>query len=321
MHGRLDAVDDRVRDDLTLRAVTDADIGLVSELTAAQDVAWWGSPDTDVDDTRLDFERVRLAAGSVEQGARVAMRGSVPVGVAMAFDHGQTAVAVDPDRGEPGATLRVLVDWLIDHGAESVDAPVGDVERIAVLEERGFRRTRSSFELDRAADVGDLGPVVWPDGYVVTPYRPGRDERELHDMIYSVWTDVPGHTHRPLEEWRKLFVSGPTFDPGLLVLVRRRTGDEELGPVAGVAIGRRFPGGVGWVAQLAVGRPDRGVGLGRSILVEAFHRLAADEGTTLLALGVEAENEAALGLYLSVGLDVAREYVHFAHTAPTRPER
>lgn len=300
--------------DLTLRPVTDADLDVVTELIAAQDTAWWGEPDGDREDTRLEFERVRHASGSIEQGARLAVRSGVPVGVAMGFDHGQTTLAVDPVRTDTAATIGILAEWLLGRGATSVDSPVGDAERISVLEHVGLERERSSFELERSADVADLGPVSWPEGYVVSPFRPGVDDRELHDMIYSVWTDVPGHTDRPFDEWR-MFLRGPTFDPGLVVLVRRLH-DGVPGRIAGGALGRRFAGGVGWVAQLAVGRDDRGVGLGRSILVEAFRRLASRDGVGVLALGVEAQNAAALGLYRSVGLDVAREYVHLTRLRP-----
>ena len=72
---------------------------------------------------------------------------------------------------------------------------------------------------------------------------------------------------------------------------------------------RTFAGGIGWVSQLAVGYPDRGVGLGRALLVESFHRLSAT-GVEILGLGVGADNENALGLYRSVGLEVARKWVH-----------
>jgi len=329
---------------LALRPVNDSDVDVVTGLIAAQDVAWWGEPDADADDTRLEFDRVRLAWGSVEAGGRLAVLGTAPVGVAMAFDHGQTTLAVDPSSPEPSATTQVLIEWLLARGARSVESPVGDVERIAVIERCGFRRERSSFELERPADVTDLGPTAWPDGYVASRFRPGVDDQELHDVIYSVWTDVPGHTHRPLEEWRTLLLSPAAVDPDLVVLVRcvgRTDGvtahdgspvggsgvggssvggsgaGEAAGRIAGVAICRRFGGGVGWVSQLAVARTDRGTGLGRSLLVEAFRRLAGDDATDLLGLGVEAENATALGLYRSVGLEVAREYLHF--TRPTGP--
>ena len=46
---------------LALRPVNDSDVDVVTGLIAAQDVAWWGEPDADADDTRLEFDRVRLA--------------------------------------------------------------------------------------------------------------------------------------------------------------------------------------------------------------------------------------------------------------------
>jgi ribosomal protein S18 acetylase RimI-like enzyme len=55
------------------------------------------------------------------------------------------------------------------------------------------------------------------------------------------------------------------------------------------------------------------VGLGRALLVESFHRLSAT-GVEILGLGVEAANVNALGLYRSVGLEVAREWVHCSPT-------
>mgnify|MGYP001828107108 FL=1 len=299
------------RSTVTLRPVGDDDVAVVTSVIEAQDVAWWGEPDGDADDTRLEFDRVRLASGSLGAGGRLAVHDGVAVGVALAFDHGQTTLALDPSSSASEDALATLLEWLVAHGARRVDAPVGDLSRIAAIERAGFVRERSSFELERPSDVTDLGEVSWPDGYVTDTFRVGVDDQDLHDMIYSVWTDVPGHTHRPLAEWRTLLLGGASFDPSLVVLVRRLA-DAVPGRIAGVAVCRTAPGGVGWVNQLAVGRPDRGVGLGRALLVEGFRRLAARDGVTLLGLGVEAENATALGLYRSVGLDVAREFIHFS---------
>ena len=82
--------------------------------------------------------------------------------------------------------------------------------------------------------------------------------------------------------------------------------------MVGAALCRWYPGGVGWVSQLCVGRAAQGRGVGRTLLVEAFRRLVAVRpDTTTLALGVEAVNREALGLYRSVGLEVAREWQHW----------
>jgi ribosomal protein S18 acetylase RimI-like enzyme len=127
-------------------------------------------------------------------------------------------------------------------------------------------------------------------------------------MLYSFWTDVPGHTDRPIDEWRSSILAGSWFEADLIVVAR---GDGGVGPIVGGAISRLFAGDVGWVSQLGVARSARGLGLGRAILIEACRRLSAKE-PRIIGLGVEAENANALGLYRSVGLEIAREWIHCA---------
>ena len=101
----------------------------------------------------------------------------------------------------------------------------------------------------------------------------------MHRLIYreARWADVPGHGDRPLPEWRDLFLAGE--DPAQQVLAWRD------GAVVGAALGKTFSDGTGWVSQVAV-RPDqRGRGLGRALLLEAFGRRLAS-GATRLGLGV-----------------------------------
>jgi ribosomal protein S18 acetylase RimI-like enzyme len=292
-----------------LRPASDADAPALAQIQDAQDHAWWGSADGDEDDLRADLDRVRLANDSLDKGSRVAVAprsdgDEAIVGFALAFEHGHTNVAVDPECDEADEARRQLVEWLITTGAKVISAPSQDRARLALLDDFGWHPTRSSFELHRGADIGDLGPTSWPAGISAAAFRRGIDDADVHAMIYSVWTDVAGHTDRPLEEWQALLLHDASFVPDLVVLARR-----DSGSVAGVAMCRMYAGGVGWVSQLAVGRPDRGVGLGRSLLIESFHRLVAT-GAETLALDVEAQNATALGLYRSVGLDVAREWVH-----------
>lgn len=302
--------------DVSLRAptdpISDADFDAVVAVLTAQDVGWWGSPDGDDDDVRSTLDRARECHGRLDGGVRLAIdeRTGRVVGVAMSFAHGQTNVAIDPESDIARAALGVLLDWLIDAGATSFDVPSQDDAHATALRDRGVVPTHSSFELQRSALIDDLDVTVWPDGITTSLFRPRVDDQEVHDLIYSVWTDVAGHTHRPIDEWRSLFVDGPWFDPALVILARVPDGR-----LAGVAICRTFTGGIGWVSQIAVGRPDRGIGLGRAMLVEALHRLAAIPDVETLGLSVEADNTNALGLYRSVGLEVAREWVHSSRRA------
>jgi ribosomal protein S18 acetylase RimI-like enzyme len=79
------------------------------------------------------------------------------------------------------------------------------------------------------------------------------------------------------------------------------------GRPAGWVAGRLLASGRGQVDTLAVARGERRRGLGRALLLHALADLQL-AGARGLALGVQAENQAALGLYRSVGLEVEREW-------------
>jgi GNAT superfamily N-acetyltransferase len=296
---------------IQLRAPVDADIEAMSRVVDAQDTAWWGAPDGDVDDLRQELERVRLASGSLDGGARVALVEDELVGVALSVGHGHTSVAVDAVADDASDVRRALIGWLVeiaDGGDVEIESPAQDTERLSDLAAMGFLPHRSSFELERPGTAAGLPEPVWPEGIVPVPFRLGVDDEELHEMIYSFWTDVPGHTYRPLDEWRTVILAGPWFDTDLVVIARADAG---AGPIVGCALGRTFTGDVGWVTQLGVAHTARGLGLGRAILVEACRRLSELQ-PRIIGLGVEAENANALGLYRSVGFDVVREWIHCA---------
>ncbi|GMA86894.1 hypothetical protein GCM10025868_21440 [Angustibacter aerolatus] len=78
----------------------------------------------------------------------------------------------------------------------------------------------------------------------------------------------------------------------------------------GVVLGKVFSDGTGWVAHLAVDRARQGRGLGRALLLRALRDRAA-AGATRLGLAVSGANRDALRLYLSVGLEVEREWLTY----------
>jgi GNAT superfamily N-acetyltransferase len=126
----------------------------------------------------------------------------------------------------------------------------------------------------------------------------------VHRLIYDEarWADVPGHAPRELDEWRSLFVDGE--DPEQQVLAWH---SERL---VGVALGKTFSGGMGWVSQLAVAPDQQGRGLGSALLAEALRR-RLDGGATQLGLGVSAANPDALRLYERLGFRIDREWMAF----------
>ena len=296
---------DQAVERIELRAPTEGDVPAISQVVDAQDTAWWGEPDGDIDDVRHELDRVERAMGSLEAGARVALVEGRLVGVALAVGHGHTSVAVDPNVAEVSATRLALIRWLAAFDHVEIESPATDGDRLSELASVGFVPYRSSFELERPGDV-ELPRPRWPDGIVPVPFRLGIDDEELYAMIYSFWTDVVGHTARPIDEWRSAILAGPWFDADLIVIARSDDGD---GPIVGCSLGRTFTGDVGWVSQLGVARSARGLGLGRAILIEACRRLNRLH-PRIIGLGVEAENANALGLYRSVGFEVSREWIH-----------
>ncbi len=169
----------------------------------------------------------------------------------MAIGHGHSNVAIDA----PRATRRPF------GGAARLACRTGRRHpgRVAGSGRRADGRSRharvcahrSSFELERPGDISDLSEPTWPDGIVPVPFRLGVDDEEVHAMIYAFWTDVPGHTDRPIDEWRSSILAGPWFDADLVVVAH---GDDGSGPIVGSVLGRTFTGGVGWVSQLGVAR-------------------------------------------------------------------
>jgi mycothiol synthase len=274
-----------------LRPAVAGDRPALIAIALAEDAAWSGAPP-------VSAEEVGEFIDSFEPGM-IFERGGRATGYAALGEGGTTVLIADP--GDPVPALEALVGWLGERGRHQVDAYAGDAPRIAWLEAHGFGHRRSAFDLERAVDPAPA-PPAWPAGATIARHRPGAEDAAVHALIYvdAAWADVPGHTELSLDAWRALIV------PDYSGWVARREGR----PVGWVA-GRVFEDGRGWVQQLAVARGARGAGLGRALLLHSLAELCA-RGATTLAIGVEAANERALGLYRDAGFEVTREWRVYA---------
>jgi ribosomal protein S18 acetylase RimI-like enzyme len=274
-----------------LRPATPADRPDLIALALAEDAAWSGGPEVSAEETG-EFIDHHGPGVIFERDGRVA-------GYAAVGEGGGTILLADP--GDPGPALEALAAWLGERGHHEVDTYAADARRIAWLEARGFTHRRSSFDLQR--DINPpLAPAVWPSAVAIARYRPGEADYAVHALIYvdAAWGEVPGHTQRSLEGWRSMLT------PDYRGWVARRDGR----PV-GWVVGRVFSDGRGWIQQIAVARSARGLGLGRALLLHSLAELRS-QGATSLALGVQAENENAIGLYRDIGFEVAREWRVYA---------
>jgi ribosomal protein S18 acetylase RimI-like enzyme len=275
-----------------LRRTTPADRADLIALALAEDAAWSGAP-------AVSVEEAGEYVDSFEPGMIFERDGRV-IGCAAARENGGTLLVLDP-REDPGAALEALVAWLGRRGHHEIHAYAGDARRIAWLEANGFTYRRSTFDLVRGVDPPPA-PPAWPGDVAVARYRPGADDDAVHALVYvdAAWAEVPGHHDRSLEAWRSM------LKPDDRGWVARR--DER--PV-GWIVSRVFEDGRGWVEQIAVARSARGVGIGRALLLHSLADLRA-LGATSFALGVQGDNEQAIGLYRAVGFEVEREWRSYA---------
>lgn len=277
---------------MTLRSATDGDRDVVFALGVVEEAAWFG----------------RAESSAEEVGEWVGDEGGVVSGVVAVDDGGRVCGFAAPGRhqavflADPART-DALADELLPWLHEQCDVVelmtfAGDTTRAAAFERHGLRHHRSSFLMARPDATGPLPVAAFPEGVAVTPYRLGDDDEAVHRLIYldAAWAAVPGHVERDLDGWRET-----ARRCGSVFLARR-----ERRPVGWVA-GRVLASGRGYVDTLAVAISERHRGLGRALLLHALTDLEQAGGRDLM-LGVEAENDAALGLYRSIGLKVEREW-------------
>lgn len=173
----------------------------------------------------------------------------------------------------------------------------------ALLEQAGYNQIRHSWRMRvTLSDVTER--PGWPEGVTVRRFRPG-DERLFYDVHQETFADHWEHTEPdPYDEWAHWLLQPPMFDPDLWFLA------EEDGEPAGIEINHLRPElpDVGWVGILGVRRAWRRRGLGRALLLHAFHEFRA-RGYEEVGLGVDAASlTGATRLYESVGMRVTSQF-------------
>jgi ribosomal protein S18 acetylase RimI-like enzyme len=283
---------------MNLRSATDGDRDAVLALGVAEEAAWFGEAEISAE----------------EVGEWIGEEGGVGRGVVAVDDDGRVRGFASPGRREAvfladpslmDPLADVLLPWLHERrDVVKLMTFAGDTARLTAFERNGLRHGRSSFTLARPDSAGSLPAVAFPDGFHVAPYRLGDADDVVHRLIYvdAAWASVAGHAERDLDEWRE------TVRPCRSLFLAHR----DRRPVGWVA-GRLLESGRGYVSSLAVARTERGRGLGRALLLHVFSDLQL-AGAHGLALGVEAHNETALGLYRSVGMEIEREWRIYATT-------
>jgi mycothiol synthase len=292
-----------------LRAPTLDDVEELAELANRETQELFGEREESADSVRLWLTDPDLDPAT---DARLALLDGRVVGYADINDRPEPKYWADlrVPLSEGDEVREALVDWLerrftqraagnegalLRFFAWSLDEPVK-----RLLEHRGHRLIRHSYRM-RIDFAGELPEPEWPEGITLrTPTD--ADAQVVYETHQESFEDSWEHHRDPFEEWEHWLRGSDAFDPTLWFLA------EDRGEPAGVALCKPHDAeeGFGWVSVLGVRRPWRRRGLGRALLLHAFHEFRR-RGFSGVGLGVDASSlTGAVRLYENAGMRVAR---------------
>lgn len=175
----------------------------------------------------------------------------------------------------------------------------------ALFRSQGYEETRRFYNMSVGLKERQF-EAASPDGVVLKPFALS-DLEALVEADNTFFADHWGSQPRSVSDWKYQLLEARPHDPALWVIAWAD------GKVVGECLGHpSLQGGPndGWIAIVGVHRDWRGRGLGRAVLVNGLQRLQQARFETA-SLHVDAENAPAVGLYHSVGFEVARTRVHF----------
>jgi ribosomal protein S18 acetylase RimI-like enzyme len=278
-----------------LRPATADDLAAIDDLQRRYDVAWFGASEH----SRDEVAEWMGYADPLVDNSLLLLDGDRPVAAALRFGT-DSLVAVDPE-ADAVAVYERLLPWFAERPGMT-EVLSRDEASLAAVEAAGWTYSKSTFDL--LADVTPelkIAEPVWPVGVALRDFDVA-DAAAIHRLIYvdAAWAELPGHPERGFEEWQRVFVTQHTIPSQQVVACRGER-------IVGVAMGRTWDDGTGWISQLATAKDERGRGIGRAMLLEALRRRIA-AGATSLGLSVQAANRAALQMYLAAGLKIDREF-------------
>jgi mycothiol synthase len=283
----------------------------VADLLRACDVANYGEPDTSIEDVRDDwcaphFELARDAW--IIQGSSPAPSGYAWLRVRRSGGDFDAVLAIRPGESIPAlapALLDAVESRARERSRESAatlcffNASV-EIAKRSLFERSGYHEARTFYRMRIDFDAVSELPRPGAPGIEVRPLRVGTDDRVAHETIEESFAEHFRHTPREFEEWWALRTSHPRFDAGLWLLAW--DGDR----VAGALIAYDY-GDIGFIQELGVLKPWRGRGVGTALLSRSFEEFRGRRQAHVV-LGVDAENESAIGLYKRAGMRVEQRH-------------
>jgi mycothiol synthase len=291
---------------LTARPLTPTDARAVFEVMAAQEQHDLGTVEIEEADIVGDWQRPSFDVGAGTIGV---FDGDRLVAYGEAGGDQRSDAAVHPAYRRRGLGTAIAA-WIRDaarsRGESVVGMPVpqgsaGD----RLLESLGYHVRWESWVLELPPGR-QIEPQPLPAGYSLRTAESEAERRAVHAVIEDAFLEWSDRSRKTYEDFEAGTVRRPGFEPWQLRAV--------VDP-GGVTVGACFTSmndDLAYVAQLAVRRDRRGLGLARALLVDAF-ALAREHGASRFELSTDSRT-GALGLYEKVGMEVTHTWVNRAAT-------
>jgi mycothiol synthase len=245
-------------------------------------------------------DQALVDAGKGTRSLLLAERGGAVVGAAV-VGQGELEFVVDPEWREEGVGGRFLDILLVNRGIDA-SLPLlawahGDHPASRKLAaSRGFEAVRTLLQLRRTLEgPGSVPPSPAPPGYLVEPFRGGRDIEDWVELNARVFAAHPEQGSLTADDLR-FRMSEPWFDPDDFLLLR-----DSSGALVGYNWLKVESGDeAGEIYVVGVDEANAGQGLGRLLMNRGLARLA-ERGRSQAALYVDGENTRAVALYRSLG--------------------
>ena len=207
-------------------------------------------------------------------------------------------------RGLGTAIARWIRDTARSRGERIVGMPVpqgsaGD----RLLESLGYHVRWESWVLELPPGR-QIEPQPLPEGYAVRTAASDAERRAVHEVVEDAFLEWSERKRTSFEDFEARTVRRPGFEPWQMRVVV-----DPDGATVGACL-TQLAKEFGYVAQLAVRRDERGRGLARALLVDAFSAARA-HGASRFELSTDSRT-GALGLYRKVGMEVTHTWVNRA---------
>jgi GNAT superfamily N-acetyltransferase len=214
--------------------------------------------------------------------------------------------AVEPEHRSRGIGTW-LADWLEwcarRHGGTVVGQTVpADSSPERFFRARGYVEGWTAWVLQVPAGQA-IEPQPLPAGYVLRDLVPGEDDLIAYRLVEDAFNEWPDREPAAFDDWAARTIRRPGFQPWQMRFVADPTGE----PV-GVAF-TVLTGDTGYVHQLAVRSDQRGRGLARALLVDAFGR-ARERGALVSELSTDSHT-GALTVYEHIGMTITQTWRHW----------